>query len=297
MKPLLLSCLLACLIYLQSCGDGTIKNKDAGTGKTGHTSRLKIPVPAATDNLIIGDEKDIVGYWVGNCYSAFQGNVNISIDEINGDKVVGHSLVAGIYKPFVSQLEKEGDTFHFFANRTGNGKYDGKFKLAISKGDSILQCTWMPYGSVETNESAHGFSKRSFRYAPNNKLDLNYRFVDYKKERSVIYHDVDGDVPAAAYFAATPEVNKYNTSTDLLTKDDVANMKKPDIIVLRNSIFARHGYAFKKEALWAYFSNMDWYIPVSTDVTADLNEIEKKNIEMLMRYEKNAKDYYYTFAR
>lgn len=296
MKLLSRLCLLTCLIYLQSCGDGLIKHKNGDTKKAVTIAHSKIPVPDATDNLIIKDEKDLVGYWVGNFYSAFEGPVNISIDEIDGNKISGHTLIGGIYKPFDTEMEKTSSSYNFLAKRAGTGKYDGKLKINIAEGDSILRCTWMPYGGTKTHESVHGFSKKFFTYNPHNKLNQG-RFVDYKKERSVKYHDADGEIDEAEYLAATPDVSKYNASTDLLTKDEVSNMKKPDILVLRNSIFARHGYAFKKEALWVYFGSQDWYIPVNTDVTTELTPLEKKNIELLMRYEKNAKDYYDTFGR
>jgi hypothetical protein len=288
---------LACLICLQSCGDSMIKHKDTDTGKPGKDAHIKILVPDATDNLIIKDKKDIIGYWTGNFYSAFEGKVNIIINEINDKNVNGYTMIAGVFKPFASGIEKDGTTYNFVAERPGKGKYNGKLNISIAEGDSILKCTWLPFGSKTMQESIHGFSKKLFRYNANNKLDKG-RFVDYKREKDVIYHDeAEGDVDAVGYLMTTPDANKYNASVDLLTKDEVANMKKPDILVLRNSIFARHGYAFKKEALWTYFSDQDWYVPISTDVTAELTPTEKKNLELLKQYEKNAKDYYETFGR
>ncbi|WP_078775722.1 YARHG domain-containing protein [Fibrobacter intestinalis] len=35
------------------------------------------------------------------------------------------------------------------------------------------------------------------------------------------------------------------------------------VLILRNSIFARHGYIFKSEDLKAYFSKFNWYIGFS----------------------------------
>jgi len=287
----------ACIIYLQSCGGSMIKNKNTDTGKSGKDVPIKILVPDATANLIIKDQKDIVGYWTGNFYSAFEGRVNIIIDEINDNNVNGYTVIAGVFKPFASPIEKDGISYNFVAERPGKGKYNGKLTISIAEGDSILKCTWLPFGSKTPQESVHGFSKKLFSYNADNQLNQG-RFVDYKKEKTVIYHDkAEGDEDAAAYLMATPDANKYNASVVLLTKDEVANMKKPDILVLRNSIFARHGYAFKKEALWTYFSDQDWYVPISNDVTAELTPTEKKNLVLLKQYEKHAKDYYDTFSR
>ena len=44
-------------------------------------------------------------------------------------------------------------------------------------------------------------------------------------------------------------------------------------------------------------SNIDWYIPISTDVRAELTELEKENIDLLKRYEEHAEQYYDHFGR
>ena len=92
-------------------------------------------------------------------------------------------------------------------------------------------------------------------------------------------------------------MDKYNASADVITKVQAANLKKADLFVLRNAIYARHGYSFKKPQLRMYFDQQSWYIPVSTDVRNELTGVEKKNIALLMRYEKNAKEYYDVFGR
>jgi hypothetical protein len=74
-------------------------------------------------------------------------------------------------------------------------------------------------------------------------------------------------------------------------------MKKADLFVLRNAIYARHGYSFKNQQLRAYFDQQPWYIPISTDIKSELTPIEKQNIALLMRYENNAKEYYDAFGR
>lgn len=90
---------------------------------------------------------------------------------------------------------------------------------------------------------------------------------------------------------------KYNASTQELTIAEVSNLKKGDLFILRNAIYARHGYSFKNPQLRAYFDAQTWYIPASTDVKDLLTETEKQNISLLLRYERNAKEYYDVFGR
>ena len=45
------------------------------------------------------------------------------------------------------------------------------------------------------------------------------------------------------------------------------------------------------------FEDLDWYIPDNTDVRAKLTALEKKNIELIKRYEKYAEDHGDDFGR
>ena len=59
--------------------------------------------------------------------------------------------------------------------------------------------------------------------------------------------------------------------------------------VMRNQIFAQMGYIFKKKEWRDYFSLMPWYKPESVDVTQQLTEIQKINIEHIQLLEKKWK--------
>ncbi len=75
-------------------------------------------------------------------------------------------------------------------------------------------------------------------------------------------------------------------------------MYKADLEILRNSIYARHGYSFKNKRIRYVFNHhVDWYIPVSIDVRAKLTPLEVANIDLIKRYEGHADRYYDTFGR
>jgi hypothetical protein len=63
------------------------------------------------------------------------------------------------------------------------------------------------------------------------------------------------------------------------------NYNLEDLKIIRNEIFARHGYIFKDYELRNYFSQQAWYKPEFEDVTEKLTEIEKRNIINLKRFE------------
>ena len=69
------------------------------------------------------------------------------------------------------------------------------------------------------------------------------------------------------------------------TEDDLAGKCKKELRIMRNYIFARHGYIFKSDDLRQYFSQYDWYTPISRNVTKELSKIERANIKLIEAYE------------
>ena len=56
--------------------------------------------------------------------------------------------------------------------------------------------------------------------------------------------------------------------------------------IMRNEIFARHGYKFKTKDMADFFSTKAWYTPQYDDVTSRLTEIERINISLIQELEK-----------
>ena len=74
-------------------------------------------------------------------------------------------------------------------------------------------------------------------------------------------------------------------SERLLTASDLQNMSKYDLKIMRNEIFARHGYIFKTTDMKNHFQNQSWYTPKYGDVSSKLTNIEQKNVALIQRYE------------
>jgi hypothetical protein len=74
-------------------------------------------------------------------------------------------------------------------------------------------------------------------------------------------------------------------STRLLRFSDVDGLTPWDLKVMRNEIFARHGYIFKTKEMSDYFGQQRWYKPLYSDVSSLLSVIEKKNIDFIKQYE------------
>jgi hypothetical protein len=81
------------------------------------------------------------------------------------------------------------------------------------------------------------------------------------------------------------DILNLKTSDILLTEDDLIGLSKKELKILRNEIYARHGYIFKSKDLQDYFSNKSWYSPMYKNVAEKLSTIEIKNINFIKKHE------------
>jgi YARHG domain len=200
---------------------------------------------------------------LGSFVGAFGDNkITLLITKVIGDTVEGRSVVGGNDRPFSGLASLASGVYSIKAKEPGDDKYDGEFSISFDeKNTNAISGSWTPF-----KEGAHGGTK------------------NFSLTRNSFKYLVDvGQYPQA--------------SKRLLKEDDVANVMKEDLEIMRNEIFARHGYCFKKKHLRQQFENKDWYIPNSVDIKDDLTEIEKKNITLIKKYEKYAEEYGNDFGR
>lgn len=74
----------------------------------------------------------------------------------------------------------------------------------------------------------------------------------------------------------------YVASLRLLRSDELKKYTKDELDVMRNEIFAAHGYKFKSNKWQEYFEKENWYVPRYEDVTSKLTLIEQVNIENIL---------------
>ncbi len=78
-------------------------------------------------------------------------------------------------------------------------------------------------------------------------------------------------------------------STQRVTEAELKNYSKSQLRIMRNEIFATHGYIFQSQDLQAYFGGKSWYRPQYQNVDAKLSDIEKYNINVIKRAEELAR--------
>ncbi|NJN41561.1 MAG: YARHG domain-containing protein [Flammeovirgaceae bacterium] len=79
---------------------------------------------------------------------------------------------------------------------------------------------------------------------------------------------------------------KYpEASTDYLEAGDLSAYSKEELKLMRNEIFAIHGYIFKTQSLKDYFSSQPWYSASYDNVDDLLSEVEKHNVQVIKQVE------------
>jgi hypothetical protein len=83
----------------------------------------------------------------------------------------------------------------------------------------------------------------------------------------------------------TPPGRFPQTSTRSLAGEDLQDLDCDELKIMRNEIYARHGYIFQTQDMISYFSRQSWYRGVSRNVSAQITEREKSNLIVIQSYE------------
>ena len=185
--------------------------------------------------------------------------ITISIEKIVGRTLTGYSIVTGNERAFSGSWQTVPDGIAFIAKEPGDHLEDGVFTLTFNATQKTLVGQW------DANDQQQ----------PSVELEL--------KARTFKYNANVGDYPKA--------------SQKLLKESDVENMRPEELRIMRNEIYARHGYSFQLEDMQKHFSEKDWYMPVIQDVKDKLTPLETKNAALIKRYENYGEAYYDRFGR
>lgn len=199
----------------------------------------------------VNNLEEILGSYVG----AFGDNkITLLVTKAGDGAISGRSIVGGNDRPFDGTLSFDNGVYVIEAREPGDHKDDGIFKFQIAQSNlDEVKGTWKA-NDTKRPEKSFTLERKKFEYRTN-----------------------VGEYPKA--------------SQRLLKASDVENLAKEELQLMRNEIFARHGYCFAKKDLRQQFEMEAWYVPNTVDIKGYLTEIEKKNIALIKRYEKYADEY------
>jgi YARHG domain len=250
--------------------------------------------------------KNIYGNWVGISISNDTTNnefdepqkMNLRLKKIDNNIVYGQIIIAGTIRAIKGKMDTTKNGLKFTLKGMFENKNSGQFIFTIRK-DS-LSGTWIGMGpKSRVSKREYKLTKQEFEYNPKAKLPLDEEYIDFtnvkidttKTENEYEFENNE------MYRSASEVVCSLNASTTKLEEKHLKNLKKLELEIIRNTIYARHGYAFKNKSMRQFFDGIDWYVPVSNNVTKELTFLEKENITLLEKFEKYATDNYANFGR
>ncbi len=186
--------------------------------------------------------------------------ITVCIDRIIGKTITGYSIVAGNERAFSGSFEAHEQGYAIVAAEPGDDPADGVFKMIYASKTDDLGGVWKANDAKKIAERVFVLPRRVFKYSTK-----------------------AGQYP--------------QSSTKDLKEADVENLRPADLRIMRNEIYARHGYGFKLADMRAHFEKQDWYMAVSQDITDNLTAREKKNETLIKRYEDYGAEYYDSFGR
>lgn len=176
--------------------------------------------------------------------------IGFFIESLSATQIRGYSIVGQNKRPFQGSVRLQNGEYLVTAREPMPQSSDGVFELQLDlAAPRQIQGTWR---SANADVAAKTF-----------------RLIPRACEASKTAGDYDGSV-------------RRFTGDELQTDPWTLSM-------MRNEIYARHGYAFADREVAAQFAEADWYIPCSSNVEAKLSSLERTNIQKLRKAEAYAK--------
>lgn len=305
MKNLKLFFAVSILISLAGCKKETESTNGKKDSITAKQDSVAVPeIHKEYYGIYMGDfaGKEMITPEIGEDYEGdVYKRIALKISRITKDSVYGQSIVDGNQRPFRGVFNEAAKSF--ILDEPGNDKTDGRFEVKLSH-DSLTG-TWNAFNktAVKAPSKKVKLIKKEFVYNPNFMLSPDNDLIDWENPKSFVEKYTDEETGKTETYTASKNriasdaVFRINASKQKLTEKDLKNLRKLDMEIIKNSVFARHGYSFKKATYRNFFEQTDWYIPVSENVDNDLSPLEKENVALLNRFIKCAEDRYDSFGR
>ncbi|WP_449399994.1 YARHG domain-containing protein [Chryseobacterium wanjuense] len=230
------------------------------------TEKMKDSLTVKKDSLVAPEiHKEYYGIYMGDFAGKemitpeigeeYEGDVykkiSLKINRITKDSVYGQSIVNGNQRPFRGVFNE--NTKFFILDEPGNDKTDGRFEVKLNNDSLTGNWTAFNKSAVKAPSKTLKLIKKEFVYNPNFMLDENSDLIDWENPKNFVEKYTDEETGKTESYTASKNrvasdaVFKLNASKQKLTEKDLKNLRKLDMEIIKNSVFARHGYSFKKQ--------------------------------------------------
>jgi hypothetical protein len=185
--------------------------------------------------------------------------------------------------------------YHF-----GNSDQESQFILIIANNTCFAQIISGQWKLIDEGKTEWMYNYENLE---NVRIEGNKFYSDKTNGEFVVYENHTGLIVSKPWRGATrpgeqeigeaicPVEKQFQgkypfASYRFLNEDELQQMSKSDLQIMRNEIFARYGYFFNTGSeMNIYFKNQVWYSEVYPDVSGFLTGLEKENIELIKNVE------------
>ena len=125
-------------------------------------------------------------------------------------------------------------------------------------------------------------------YYQNSAVDIKTPDIDDEKEYKEYEEEFEEEIDSSLDvndIDEDEEIYLFPSDIEYITLSDLYGMSQEEVALIRNEIYARHGYIFNTEPFKSYFEAKDWYVPNPSFSDSTFNEIEKANKDFIVNYE------------
>jgi hypothetical protein len=154
----------------------------------------------------------------------------------------------------------------------------------------IIDKRWIGFSAIDAdggpsssnrliNDSILMVKKFEMEFSDNYECIVINRFVFYLITDTAIIELEENQVDFGRLFPYA--------SNEIINIEELELMSSEDLDIMRNEIFAIHGYDFKSNKWREYFNSQNWYNPSNYFSIEHFSEIERKNIDLILKVSKS----------
>lgn len=192
-------------------------------------------------------------------------------------KIINDDTVKISEISFSSALDAQ--KYYKFAMTTDDSEWD--FDYWVNKKTGVV-CTYSSDGTLEVYKQSNGNPADITKTITNNTST-----TEDKKTSPIVTGNTGSE--------NTESGNWEWTSNRSITSEDLSKVNKNDLRIMRNEIYARHGWIFTDKTLQTYFNSQAWYKPagevadkdkIDNSIYSAMSALEKQNAQFILDYEK-----------
>lgn len=210
---------------------------------------------------------------------AIQSTTNIGEKFSNYDKIISLGKYEEIKKPMLGLIAVDISYLNYVENMEN---------ISIEEKNDIMKASLVALAEERYLEGEFLAAKNALDRASKYGYSISDEF--YKRIEDKLGNDSGNIGIEAEQDTIVKNTDFYIDDSHLryLEEAELVGYDKDQLAIIRNEIYARHGYVFHQEPFKSYFNKQKWYTsnPGFKGSDGELNSYEKENVQLLLKLEK-----------